>query len=82
MREGAELVFVEVRTRSGTRFGSAADSISSSKQRRLARAARWWLRSLTREHFDGNTPPCRFDVVTIDATTLCWHRDAIRPSPD
>ena len=82
MREGAELVFVEVRTRSSTRFGSAAESISAGKQRRLARAARWWLRSLTRDHFDGNIPPCRFDVVTIDATTLCWHRDAVRPSPD
>jgi putative endonuclease len=82
MRDGAELVFVEVRTRSSTRFGSAAESIGVSKQRRLMRAARWWLRALTRAHFDGKIPPCRFDVVTIDASTLFWHRDAMRPSPD
>ena len=82
VRDGAVLVFVEVRLRQDARFGSAADSINAAKQRRLGRAARWWLKALTRKHFGGVTPACRFDVVTIDAAAICWHRDAMRPSPD
>jgi len=82
MRDGAQLVFIEVRLRTSARFGTAADSIGPAKQRRLARAARWWLQALTRSHFGGEIPPCRFDVVTIDAGDICWHRDALRPSPD
>ena len=82
MRDGAQLVFIEVRLRTNARFGTAADSIGPAKQRRLARAARWWLQALARSHFGGAVPPCRFDVVTIDAGDICWHRDAIRPSLD
>ena len=82
MRDGAQLVFIEVRLRTNTRFGTAADSIGPAKQRRLGRAARWWLQALAISHFGGAVPPCRFDVVTIDAGDICWHRDAMRPSLD
>ncbi len=82
MRDGAQLVFIEVRLRTDARYGSAADSIGPAKQRRLARAARWWLQALARRHFGGAVPPCRFDVVTIDAGDIFWHRDAMRPRLD
>ena len=82
MRDGAQLVFVEVRLRTNARFGTAADSIGPAKQCRLGRAARWWLQALAFSHFGGVIPPCRFDVVTIDAGDICWHQDAMRPSLD
>lgn len=82
VRDAGVLVFVEVRSRAHARFGSAAQSIGTAKQRRLALTARWWLAALTRRHFGGITPSCRFDVVAIDGATARWHRDAMRPWPD
>lgn len=59
-RDGKVLVFVEVRSRKHAAYGSAADSITLSKQRRIIAAARQYLAKLA------NMPPCRFDVVTMD----------------
>ncbi len=58
--DGGTLVFVEVRRRSGGRFGGAAASITPQKQARLVAAAQHYLASLPR------TPPCRFDAVLLD----------------
>jgi putative endonuclease len=44
-REGGEWVVVEVRTRSGTMAGSAAESLGWDKRRRLLRLAEGWLQS-------------------------------------
>lgn len=60
MEHGEEIVFVEVRQRSDARFGSAAESITAAKRRRLISAARQYLQ----RHGDC---ACRFDVVAIDA---------------
>lgn len=57
------LVFVEVRLRSGTRFGGAAASITSRKQQRIILAARWWLAGAGRGHAQR---ACRFDAVLLD----------------
>ena len=59
MREGAELVFVEVRYRSNARFGGAAVSVDASKRRKLARAAQAWISG----HRQFAKASCRFDVV-------------------
>ena len=69
-REGETLVFVEVRMRSGSGFGGALESITAAKRRRLVAAARHYLSKLTRE------PPCRFDVVTVQAGESAWLRGA------
>jgi putative endonuclease len=58
--DGKTLCFVEVRARSGDSCGTAAESITERKMRRISRAAALYLCS--RPH-DG---PCRFDVVTLD----------------
>lgn len=58
-RDGATLVFVEVRARSWSAFGGAAGSVDARKQRRIAAAARHYLRRL------GAEPACRFDVLTL-----------------
>lgn len=69
-RDGAILVFVEVRMRSSEGFGGAAGSIDSRKKARIVAAARQFLARLTRE------PPCRFDVVTLDGGAPQWLRGA------
>jgi putative endonuclease len=69
-RDGATLVFVEVRRRSSEAFGGAAGSIGLAKQRRIAAAARQYVARLGRE------PPCRFDVVTLDGRDPTWLRGA------
>jgi putative endonuclease len=55
------LVFVEVKARKSDRYGSAAESVSNSKQRRIAAMALDYLRWVNRLD-----DPCRFDVVAID----------------
>lgn len=70
-REGASLVFVEVRLRSSARFGGAAASVDWRKRRRLESAARHFLARLGRE------PACRFDVVTCEEGGVTeWLRGA------
>ena len=69
-REGATLVFVEVRMRSPHRFGGALASIIPRKQRRIVAAARQYLMGLR------PTPPCRFDVVALDGAGPEWIRGA------
>ena len=72
MRDAEVLVFVEVRSRSRSDFGSAADSITPAKQRRIVLAAREYLaRQPAHLH-------CRFDVVTLDGkrNIPVWIRNA------
>jgi putative endonuclease len=61
MRDGASLVFVEVRFRHRAGHGSGAESVTRAKQRRLARAAASFLG----RHPRWSARPCRFDVVSI-----------------
>lgn len=69
-RDGATLVFVEVRLRSSPRFGGGAGSIDQRKRARIVSAARLYLSHLKRE------PPCRFDVITLDGGAPAWLRGA------
>jgi len=59
-RDGATLVFVEVKTREGRAFGEAAEAVTAFKRRRMAQLA---LDYMMRHHLSGC--PCRFDVVSI-----------------
>jgi putative endonuclease len=75
VRERDVLVFVEVRMRVSSRFGGAAVSVNSLKQKRIARAAQHWLFGQYGERW----PACRFDVVTVDGSgTIEWIRDAFQ----
>jgi putative endonuclease len=75
VRERDVLVFVEVRMRGSLRFGGAAVSVNSLKQKRIARAAQHWLFGEYGERW----PACRFDVVTVDGSgTIEWIRDAFQ----
>jgi putative endonuclease len=72
MRDGGALVFVEVRQRASASHGGAAASVTPAKQRRLILAAQVYLLSLPVE------PPCRFDVVAIDAGKLNWLKNVLQ----
>jgi len=67
MRDGACLVFVEVRHRAPGRFGGAAYSITAAKQRKLMHAAAVYL---SERRID---TPCRFDAVLSEGSQpLQW----------
>lgn len=68
-RDGRVLVFVEVRQRSRGDFGSAADSITATKRRRIVLAARHYL-------VGKPASDCRFDCVLIDGDRLEWIKNA------
>ena len=71
MRDGATLVFVEVRQRADRQHGGAAASVTPSKIRRLVCAAQVYLLRFP------VTPPCRFDLVAIDGEHIEWLRNII-----
>ncbi|EGV32074.1 UPF0102 protein yraN [Thiorhodococcus drewsii AZ1] len=60
MRDGAVLVFVEVRFRRSNQFGTPAETVDRRKQKRLITTARHYLNT------NPSTLPCRFDVIAID----------------
>jgi putative endonuclease len=68
------LVFIEVRKRANRDFGGAAASVSHMKQRRIIFAARYFLARLAEQ------PPCRFDVVSVEAGAIEWLRAAFDAS--
>ena len=73
MRDGAALVFVEVRLRRNADFGGAAASIDTRKQQRLIRTAQQYLASLA------HIPQCRFDAVLMDdaqGANVQWLKNA------
>jgi putative endonuclease len=75
-------VFVEVKTRSGQRYGRPAEAVTPAKQRRLARAALVFLARSGRL-----ARRTRFDVVEVrveaDGTIRPRHIvDAFRPEHD
>jgi putative endonuclease len=71
MRDGAHLVFVEVRRRRSRTFGGAAASITPAKQRRMRIAAQTFLLRYRQP------PPCRFDIVAIDGDAVTWLKNAL-----
>ncbi len=58
--ESGTLVFVEVRSRSTSDRGSAAESVGPRKQRQLRLLADQYLQAT------GHDGPCRIDVIAID----------------
>ena len=75
MRDKESLVFVEVRYRRQSRYGSASESVNWQKQQRLIAAAEHYLL-----HEFKTQPAARFDVIAIngikDAIELEWIHNA------
>jgi putative endonuclease len=71
-RDGATLVFVEVRYRRSAAFGGAAASVDARKQARILHAARHYLGAR-------DDVACRCDVLALDAlepARIEWIKDA------
>ena len=60
-QDDGTLVFIEVKSRRTDRYGTAAESVTNGKQRRIAAMALDYLGWVGRLE-----DPCRFDVVAID----------------
>ena len=78
LRHNHTLVFVEVRLRSNPHFGSAAESVTPSKQKRIIHAAQHFLM----HNNQLSDLECRFDVIALDSTEALsaplWYKDAFR----
>lgn len=66
MRESETVVFVEVKTQRSRDFADPQDRVTPGKQRKLIKAARWYVRG---KHCED--APCRFDVVSVIAADGC-----------
>ena len=59
-KEGATLVFIEVKTRTGDSYGSGADAVDGQKRRRYVKIAQFYL---LREKISDTD--VRFDVIEV-----------------
>jgi len=59
-RDGATLVFVEVKTRADVTFGRPEEAVTPAKQRQIRRVAQAYLAARPAPGVD-----CRFDVIAI-----------------
>lgn len=78
MRDGNYTVFVEVRYRRNSSFGSAAESVDYRKQKKIISTASRYLQ----QHNKLAQQPARFDVVSMSAqgndTNIDWIQDAFQ----
>lgn len=73
LTDGDSLIVAEVRYRARSDFGSAAESVTLSKQRRIIAATKGFL--LAQPQW--NNAPVRFDVIALDAQgNLDWIENA------
>lgn len=77
MQDGGIIVFVEVRYRRCSRFGSPAETIDRRKQSRLRIAAQYYLQL----HPDAGRAPTRIDVIALRPGTrgmeIEWIKNAM-----
>lgn len=75
MRDNKCITFVEVRYRASTRFGSAAETVTASKQAKLIKTAQYYLQKNNQLN-----KRSRFDVVAISPKNgelnIQWYKDA------
>jgi len=75
------IVFVEVKTRRGDRYGTPGAAVTPAKQRKMGRVALAFLSGR-----GWHERPCRFDVVEVvegrKTAEICHIRDAFRLGPE
>lgn len=59
-RDGGTLVFIEVKTRRSSAFGSGFEAVDARKQRQISRIAQEYLQANRLEDM-----PARFDVIAV-----------------
>jgi putative endonuclease len=63
MRDGDVFVFIEVKYRKNNHFGSAAEAVSSAKQKKIKHCVAFFFHKANLNEY--NTP-CRFDVIALE----------------
>jgi putative endonuclease len=71
-REGETLCFIEIKARSTDTYGTAVEAVPAKKQRRVTRAATFYLARNPTED------PCRFDVLAMDLVDDRWSYTLLR----
>jgi len=71
-KDGATIVFVEVKRRDSRTFGRALAAVDARKRARIRAVAADYLQFVAPGAF------ARFDVLAIDAGTVRLHRDAFQ----
>jgi len=75
MRDGETLIFVEVRYRQSSRFGTPAETVNAAKQAKIRATAEHYLQ-LQRKWAQS---PCRFDILAVegsDSRQVRWLQNA------
>ncbi len=67
MKDGKILVFIEVRLRTNSKFGSAVASITPQKQQKLILTAQTYLQEFSKQHGDCQ---CRFDAILMNKADI------------
>ena len=71
-KEGETICFIEVKYRSGKRYGGASYAISAAKQEKIRKVAQWYIAS----HKLPQEASYRFDAVLIDGEEIKYIRNA------
>ena len=72
-KDGKYLVFVEVKYRSNSRFGSPEAAVTPVKQRQISRVALYYMK---RYGYDPYNTPVRFDVIAVAENEIHHMKDA------
>ncbi len=68
MLKKSELIFVEVRLRHNNSYGGSLASVTTNKQQRLIRTAKYFLS----HHNEYRNHDCRFDVIGLYKECIEW----------
>ncbi len=71
-KDGDYYVFIEVKYRSNTQFGTPQEAVGIAKQKRICKAAQYYMYA---HHLDAFTP-IRFDVVAVLGQEITYFSNA------
>ena len=75
MDQGDTLVFVEVRERKSNAYGTPAESVNPTKQKRIAKAALMFIKANRLANRN-----LRFDIVAVQKGTITHLENAFAPT--
>lgn len=73
-REQEYYVFIEVKYRNSTKYGLPQEAVGTSKQRRICKAAQYYLYSHNLNEFT----PVRFDVAAVLVNKITYYKNAFK----